>query len=116
MLKKKLKIQKQLPPVKQIWGKLLTRLRESGEPALFVACGEISEMEIVENKIIAKTDKDYLFNLISTNENKLVIKRTLRFLGFELDFDMVKIQPKDADALSDIESLKEKFGEKLVVE
>ncbi len=83
---------------------------------MFVACGEISEMEIVENKLIAKTDKDYLFNLISTNENKLVIKRTLRFLGFELDFDMVKIQPKDADALSDIESLKEKFGEKLVVE
>ena len=83
---------------------------------MFVACGEIFEMEIVENKLIAKTDKDYLFNLISTNENKLVIKRTLRFLGFELDFDIVKIQPKDADALSDIESLKEKFGENLIVE
>lgn len=95
---------------------MLTRLRENGEPALFVACGEIGETELSDNTLVAKTDKDYLFNLIGSDDNKAIIRRTLRYLGFELDFSIQKIAPQNADALDDIESLKEKFGENLIVE
>lgn len=104
-----------MPQPKQIWGKLLTRLRESGEAALFVSCGEISDVSVEDGALVARTDKEYISDLISTNENILTIKRALRFLGFNLDFKVVKIVSKDADEISDINFLKEKF-DNLVVE
>ena len=104
-----------MPQPKQIWGKLLTRLRESGEAALFVYCGEILDVALEEGALVARTDKEYISDLISTNENILTIKRALRFLGFNLDFKVVKTASKDADEISDINFLKEKF-DNLIVE
>ena len=104
-----------MPPARQIWGKLLTRLRESGEAALFVSCGEISEIFLEKNVLVAKTEKDYILDLISTDENVLLVKRALRFLGFDLDFKVLKLKPKNADEISDIDFLKKKF-DNLIVE
>ena len=115
--KKKLKISKPtqnyLP--KQVWGKLLTRLRENGDVALFVSCGEISDVKIEENCLIINTEKDYIYNLLVADENLLSIKRALRFLGIALDVKVQKIAPKDFDVNKDIEFLKEKF-KNLVIE
>ena len=83
---------------------------------MFVACGEVLGLEISNFKLVAKTDKEYLFDLISANNNLLAIKRSLRFLGFDLGFEIVKIESRDHLEKQDIEKLKEKFKDKLIVE
>lgn len=100
----------------QVWGKLLTRLRESGEAALFVSCGEIEEIEIEGENLVAKTEKEYLYNLIANDQNILSIKRALRYLGIDLGIVIKKVEPKDEKVLKDIEFLKEKFKNNLTVE
>ena len=118
MLKKKLnfKLKKDNYSPKQVWGKLLTRLRESGEAALFVSCGEIEEIEIEGENLVAKTEKEYLYNLIANDQNILSIKRALRYLGIDLGIVIKKVEPKDEKVLKDIEFLKEKFKNNLTVE
>ena len=91
-------------------------MRENGEKALFVSCGEILEVEVVGNSLVAKTDKEYIFDLISNGQNVLTIKRALRFLGFEIDFKIVKTTSKDFEIVKDLEILKDKFKDVLTVE
>lgn len=116
MLKKKLKISENTISYspKQVWGKLLTRLRESGNLALFVSCGELSNFEIKENKFIIKTDKEYLFDIISSKDNLLTIKRSLKFLGIDLEIEVQKSEPANADIDRDINFLKSKFKNLLI--
>ena len=91
-------------------------MRENGEKALFVSCGEISEIEVEGNSLVAKTDKEYIFDLISNGQNVLTIKRALRFLGFEIDFKIEKTTSKDFEIVKDLEILKDKFKDVLTVE
>ena len=74
------------------------------------------DLEIKDQKLIAKTDKEYLFDLVCSNNNLLAIKRALRFLGFDIDFQILKTEPKDYLEKKDIDFLKDKFKDKLVVE
>lgn len=83
---------------------------------MFVACGEISDLEIVNSNLIAKTDKEYLYDLICANNNLLAIKRAMRFLGFDLGFEILKTESSDYLEKQDIEKLKDKFKDKLIVE
>ena len=83
---------------------------------MFVSCGEILDLEIKDEKLVAKTDKEYIFELISSNNNLLAIKRSLRFLGIDLGFEILKTQSKDHLEKQDIDFLKDKFKDKLIVE
>ena len=100
----------------QVWGKVLTCLRESGEAALFVSCGEIEEIEIEGENLVAKTEKEYCYKLIANDQNILSIERALRDVGIDLGIVIKKVEPKDEKVLKDIEFLKEKFKNNLTVE
>lgn len=101
---------------KQVWGKLLTRLRENGDTALFVSCGEINDVEIEGTTLIIKTDKKYLAELIDTDQNIHSLKRALRFLGYDLDIKVQVLESKSETAEKDIEFLKGKLGNFLKID
>lgn len=96
--------------IKQIWGKVLTRLREINEVALFVSCGEISDIKLEDNTIIIQTDKKYLADLIGNEQNILALKRAMRFLGYEFDLTINMIEGRNEKIEKDIEFLKQKLG------
>ena len=112
MLKKKLKLQKHETDIniKQIWGKILTRLREINEIALFVSCGEVSDIKLENNTINIQTDKKYLADLIGNEQNILALKRAMRFLGYEFDLIINMIEGRNKKIEKDIEFLKQKLG------
>ena len=74
------------------------------------------EYEIEGENLVAKTEKEYLYNLIANDQNILSIKRALRYLGINLGFAIKKVEPKDEKVLKDIEFLKDKFKDNLIVE
>jgi hypothetical protein len=96
--------------IKQIWGKILTRLREINEAALFVSCGEISDIKFEDNTIIIQTDKKYLADLIGSEQNILALKRAMRFLGYNFDLTINLIEGRNDKVEKDIEFLKQKLG------
>lgn len=96
--------------VKQVWGKILTRLREINEAALFVSCGEVSDVRFENQIFIVQTDKKYLADLIGSEQNILALKRTARFLGYDFDLEIQLIEGKNEKIDKDIEFLKQKLG------
>lgn len=108
MVQKKLKTQSSTPDfnIKQVWGKVLTRLREINEAALFVSCGEVSDVKFDDETLTVQTDKKYLFDLMETEQNILTLKRALRFLGYEFDVKIELVEGKNEKIEQDIEFLK----------
>lgn len=102
--------------IKQVWGKLLTRLRESNEVALFASCGEVSNILLKEDKIVLQTDKKYLADLIGDDKNILILKRAARFLGYDFDFSVEVLESKNEKIDKDIIFLKEKLGKFLIID
>lgn len=96
--------------IKQIWGKILTRLREINEAALFVSCGEVVNTVLKGDMLIAQTEKKYIYDLISQEQNILTIKRVMRFLGHDLDFKIEHVEGRNDKMEKDIEFLKQKLG------
>ncbi len=95
---------------------MLTRLRESGEAALFVSCGEIVNIGFKDGGLVIQTDKRYLAELIDTEQNILTLKRALRYLGYNFDIKVEEIEGKNEMMERDIEFLKGKLGNYLKIE
>ena len=95
---------------KQIWGKVLTRLREINEAALFVSCGEIENVKILEDTFIIQTEKKYLADIIQMDQNLLALKRAFRFVGHDFDVKIEILPSKNLNYDKDIEFLKQKLG------
>lgn len=83
---------------------------------MFVACGEITNTLLKENTLILQTDKKYLADLINEDANILVIKRAIRFLGYNFDVSIELLESRSQKSNKDIDFLKDKLGEFLVVE
>ena len=82
---------------------------------MFVSCGEINEFTLNDTIWTVSTDKDYIYNLISNEENIAVIKRAFKYLGFDFDFKIIKTYPKDIDITNDINFLINKFGKDNII-
>lgn len=102
--------------IKQVWGKILTRLRENNDIALFVSCGEIHNILLKENKLVLQTDKKYLLDLINEDDNILALKRSARFLGYDFEIVIELLEDKNEKANKDVSFLKDKLGKFLIVE
>lgn len=100
---------------KVVWGKIVTRLRDLKLAALHIACGDITDIEINAENLIAKTDQEYLFGVINKEENFKEIKNAIKSLGFDFNFK-IELKDKPSEKINqDISKLKEYVGEYLKI-
>lgn len=95
---------------KTIWGTLIGNLRRLNLMTLHTACGEIRDVKLEGNTLIAVVNEDYLFNILTKGQNFEKISFYLRQIDDKINIQFIK-NAKPADfAQENLEKLKRIFG------
>lgn len=97
---------------KNIWGKVVLYLKEHKKISLFVACGDITDVQIENNQLFIKTSDDFLVSVLE--EGKKELENALRWQGLNMEVKIVKFENDEQLRDKDIIKLKRFFGDKLV--
>ncbi len=97
---------------KNIWGKVVLYLKEHKKISLFVACGDITDVQIENNQLLIKTSDDFLVSVLE--EGKKELENALRWQGLNMEVKIVKFENNEQLRDKDIIKLKRFFGDKLV--
>lgn len=97
---------------KNIWGKVVLYLKEHKKISLFVACGDITDVQIENNQLFIKTSDDFLVSVLE--EGKKELENALRWQGLNMEVKIVKFENNEQLRDKDIIKLKRFFGDKLV--
>ena len=62
---------------------MIIKLREQGAVALHIACGDVSDVEFVEDKFEIRTNDDFLYELLKSNENEQCLSKVLGLFGVD---------------------------------
>ena len=95
--------------VKTIWGKTVLYLREHKNVALHVVCGDITNVELDGNKLVLRTEEQYLYDMISSPENVEEIKKAIAWQGLSLELEIIKLK-KDEDLVEEDLTKMSKLG------
>lgn len=105
---------KKLSP-RDIWGKVIIHLRESHFVALYIACGEITDVDIQDGKFVIKTTEEYIYQLLKFEDNVKELNKTFKQLGID-NWEVIKKEKKYTKAQLDLQILKQVVGDKLEIE
>ena len=97
---------------KNIWGKVVLYLKEHKKISLFVACGDITDVQIENKQLLIKTSDDFLVSVLE--EGKKELENALRWQGLNMEVKIVKFENNEQLRDKDIIKLKRFFGDKLV--
>ena len=95
-----------------VWGKVVLYLKEHKKISLFVACGDITDVQIENNQLFIKTSDDFLVSVLE--EGKKELENALRWQGLNMEVKIVKFENNEQLRDKDIIKLKRFFGDKLV--
>lgn len=111
--KKLINRQAKVGSAKDIWGKVVLFLKEHHHVALHVACGDITEVEIVDGNLIITTPDKTVFSLL--DDGKREIERALSWQGVELCVTIAEKVYKPTQADEDKIALQKMFGKKFKI-
>ena len=99
--------------VRTQWGKLVIYLREHNNIALHIACGDITEVEVVDGVFKIYSTENYIIDLLTSEENQKQLSNAFKWLGYD-KYELVKKQ-KQKGAVEDIAQLRKYFGEDIKI-
>lgn len=97
---------------KNVWGKVVLYLKENKKVALYVACGDITDVKIENNSLIIRSSDDFLVNVLE--DGRRDIENALRWQGLDLKLEIVKFESLKQKQEKDILKLIRLFGDKFV--
>lgn len=97
-----------------MWGKVVLFLKEHHKVALHVACGDITNARIEENKLIIRSSDDFLIDVLENGRRD--IESAIRWQGLELSFVVEKYESGEQKMNKDMKKLENFFGNRLQVE
>lgn len=98
-----------------IWGTLVANLRRLNLITLHTACGEIREVELKGNTLNVLVKEDYLYTILTKENNFNQILDLLRQIEANIDLKFIlKKKPEDKIKIN-LERLKNIFGEELII-
>ncbi len=69
-------------------------------------CGDITDVSLENNKVVLRTTENFLYEMITSEENLAEIKKALEWQGYSYDIEVIKID-KDEDLVKqDLDRLK----------
>lgn len=90
-------------------------LREHHSVALHIACGDITDVEFDGDTYLINTTESFLYELLQSEDNMKDLKTALSNLGVQ-KFKVIKKEKKLSKSQEDIITLKQIFGNKLIIE
>ena len=97
---------------KNVWGKVVLYLKENKKVALYVACGDITDVKIENNSLIIRSSDDFLVGVLE--DGRRDIENALRWQGLDLKLVIVKFESLKQKQEKDILKLIRLFGDKFV--
>lgn len=97
-----------------VWGKIVLYLKERHKVALHVACGDITNPQIENNKLIIKTSDDFVLDVLENGRKE--IENAIRWQGLELEFVIEKFESIDQKVSKDIKKIENFFKNKVSFE
>lgn len=98
-----------------IWGKVIFSLRQQNLVALHTACGEIRTVEIEDDVLTVFVKEEYLYNVLTTEDNFLNIEKVLKLIDSNLSLKIEKMIPEKDVILENKKRLTKLFEEKLKI-
>lgn len=95
---------------KNVWGKVVLYLKENKKVALYVACGDITDVKIENDSLIIRSSDDFLVNVLE--DGRRDIENALRWQGLDLKLEIVKFESLKQKQEKDILKLIRLFGDK----
>lgn len=95
----------------RIWGVVLVKLREARFMSLHTAGGEVRDISLEGNKLIAKVKQENLYNILTEQENFDRICLQLKELNDNLSIEFVFDPPKVKLGQTNLPKVKKLFGE-----
>ena len=99
----------------RIWGIVLVRLREEHFMTLHTAGGEVRDIKLVNDKLVAKVKQESLYNILIEPENFEQISLHLKQINDKLQIEFVLDLPKLSQGEQNLPLVKDLFGEFLQV-
>lgn len=89
-------------------------LKEHKKVALHVACGDITNAQLVDGRLIIKTSDEFLADVLE--EGRKDIESAIRWQGLDLKFEIVKFESTAQKMEKDIKKAKDFFGNKIEIQ
>ena len=83
-------------------------LKEHKKVALHVACGDITNAQIADGKLIIRSSDDFLIDVLENGRKD--IEAAIRWQGLELAFEVVKFESAEQKIAKDIKKIENFFG------
>ena len=94
---------------KNVWGKVVLYLKERKLIALHVACGDITDVELKDHKLVINVYDGMLLNLLYAGRKD--IEGALRWQGLDLELEIVVKENQTTIAQRDYQKLLKVFEE-----
>ena len=88
-------------------------MRENHQIALYVACGDLKDVEIAENTLRVYVEDSTMHTLLT--EGRRELERALSWQGLNLNVEVLQKEIPLTKAEEDIKKLKNIFGSKLTI-
>lgn len=86
-------------------------LKEHKKVALHVACGDITNAQLEDGKLVIRSSDDFLIDVLENGRKD--IESAIRWQGLELEFVVVKFENNQQKIEKDMKKLRDFFGDKL---
>ena len=100
---------------RSIWGLVVSTLRKQGLMTLHTACGEIRDVTFKDNTLNINVKEDYLYNILSKDENYKKIVSILNGINDKLSLVFNLVKENKNMAVENLQRLKDFFGNDLEV-
>ncbi|MBR5226814.1 MAG: hypothetical protein IKV69_01925 [Clostridia bacterium] len=74
-----------------IWGKVVLFLKEKKHIALQIACGDVTNIKMLDGKLIITTDEKYIKKILDNPENQNILKDALAWQGINADVEVKRV-------------------------
>ena len=96
-----------------MWGKIVLYLKEHKKVALHIACGDITNATLENDKLIIRTSDDFLIDVLESGRKD--IEAAIRWQGLDIKFEIIKFESSEQKIAKDIKKLENFFGNKVEI-
>lgn len=90
-------------------------LRQRCEMSLLVACGDIVDVDIIEENFVINIDDNSIYEIVNKEDNLKILKNIFESLGHQYNIVLNKKEKQQDLVQKDIEYLKKLVGDKLKI-
>ena len=98
-----------------IWGTLVANLRRLNLMTLHTACGELRDIELLDNVLIVRIKEEYLYNILIRDVTYHQLLGLIKQIDSELELKFVLVKKQEDKMKINLQKVKDIFGDYLII-